>query len=270
MNENILKNIKVLPTLPQSIAKVNAICADANSSVADLAKVVKEDPVATGLLLKIANSSLYGSKNIKTVEMAVSLFGKAVTKSYVMSSAIANSFKLDFTPYGMTPDDFSQVSQMRTALMFKWYSDINKSMLDTLTTAAQLGNLGQILISQDIIKNGKIDEFKEAMEDGDGIENIELNLAGYTTIEVTAMILEHWKLDTTLIEAIKASASIDSVHSANEEIKEYALANFVVYNAINEIGEITAENNEMLLDLLVDNGYDENKFMEILNDFRAI
>jgi HD-like signal output (HDOD) protein len=271
MNENILKQIKVLPTLPQSVTKVNLICADPESSLADLAKVVKEDPVATGLLLKIANSSLYGSRNIKTVEMAVGMFGKAVTKSYVMSSAIAKSFKLDFTPYGMSPDDFSKVSQLRTQLMYKWYNQVNKSMLDTLTTAAQLGNLGQILISQDVIQSGKIDDFKTEIEDEERLETIELNMAGYTTIEVTAMILEHWKLDPQLIESIKASASIDSIEDASEDVKPFALALYIIYNAIDELGNfMVVDDAEELFDLMSDYNLDESLFTEVFEELKAL
>jgi HD-like signal output (HDOD) protein len=271
MNENILKQIKVLPTLPKSVLKVNAICADPESSLADLAKVVKEDPVATGLLLKIANSSLYGSRNIKTVEMAVGMFGKAVTKSYVMSSAVANSFKLDFTPYSMTPDDFSRVSQLRTQLMYKWYNQINKEMLDTLTTGAQLGNLGQILISQDIIQSGKIDDFKTEIEDEEPLDVIELNMAGYTTIEVSAMILEHWKLDSQLIEAIKASSSLESAEAADEEVKPFAVALYIVFNAINELGQfIVPEDAEGIYDLIADYNLDESHFTDILEELRQL
>jgi HD-like signal output (HDOD) protein len=267
MNESILKNIKFLPTLPQSVANVNRICMDKESSLSDLAEEIEKDPVATGTLLKIANSSLYGSRNIKTVKMAVGMFGKAVTKSYVLSSAISNLVKLDFSPYGISSDDYSYISQERTSIMFQWYNEINPDMLDTLTTATQLSSLGQILISQDLISNGKTDDFLEEIE-MDDIDFIELEMSSMTTLEVTAEILKHWKLDSDLIDTITHSTSLEKLQEAPEHIKPYALANFVIYHTVDLVGNI--EVKEEILELLSDNGLDEDRFVSIVEEIKGI
>jgi HD-like signal output (HDOD) protein len=268
MNENILKNIKFLPTLPQSVANVNRICMDKESSLSDLAEEIKKDPVASGTLLKIANSSLYGSRNIRTVEMAVGMFGKAVTKSYVLSSAISNLVKLDFSAYGISPDDYSLISQKRTAMMYEWYNDIDSSMIDTLTTATQLSSLGQILISQDIVSAGKTEEFLEEVEAEEDIDLIELNLSKITTLEVTAEILKHWKLADELIETIIYSTSLEKIQDAPDHIKPYAIANFAIYQTIDLVGNI--EIKEDILELLSDNGLDEDKFVSVVENIRDI
>jgi HD-like signal output (HDOD) protein len=268
MNESILKNIKFLPTLPQSVANVNRICMDKESSLSDLAEEIKKDPVATGTLLKIANSSLYGSRNIKTVELAVGMFGKAVTKSYVLSSAISNLVKLDFRPYGISADDYSLISQKRTSIMFQWYNEINKDMLDTLTTATQLSSLGQILISQDMISNNKIEECLEEIDMEEDIDIIELNLSEITTLEVTAEILKHWKLDNDLIDTIVYSTSLEKINEAPEHIRPYAIANFAVYHTVDLIGNIEA--SDEVLELISENGLDEDRFLSIIEDIKDV
>ena len=268
MNDNILKNIKFLPTLPQSVANVNRICMDKESSLSELAEEIKKDPVATGTLLKIANSSLYGSRNIKSVELAVGMFGKAVTKSYVLSSAISNLIKLDFSPYGITADEYSLIAQKRTLIMDSWYSNINKSMLDTLTTATQLSSLGQILIAQDVIANHHNNEFLEEIDMEEDIDIIELNLCGITTLEVTAEILKHWKLDNDLIDTINYSTSIEQINQAPAHIKELAVANYVIYNTVDLIGNI--EPSEEILELISNNGLNEDDFLAIIDELKDL
>ena len=88
MDESILKKIKALPPLDDTILKIQRICVDKNSSLADLVKVVESDPMLTANILKSSNSPLYGfSREIKNISHAVSLFGMATVRGFALSSA---------------------------------------------------------------------------------------------------------------------------------------------------------------------------------------
>jgi hypothetical protein len=107
MNENILKKIKSLPPLPKSVMQIQQITSDPNASIADLIKVVKEDPMLTANLLKAANSPLYGfSRQIKNVDQAISLFGMSTVKGFALSSAVRSTMKIDLSAYGISEDKF--------------------------------------------------------------------------------------------------------------------------------------------------------------------
>jgi HD-like signal output (HDOD) protein len=269
MNESIINEIKFLPPLPESIMEVNRLCADPESSLMDLVNVVKKDPIATATLLKVANSSLYGAREVKTIDRAVGMFGKAVTKSFLVNNAVLNCFELDLSPYGITNDDFSATSQKRALLMSKWYGEIDESMLDVLSTAAQVGNIGEVIVAREITKAGGADEFKESILDGEPLDELEIKYAGYTSTEVTAMVLEHWKLDTTLIDSIKYSTDIEALKSAPEHIKAHAMANFIVYNAINPIGDVSEEMMGDVEDLLEEHNLNRGRFIYLLEDILA-
>lgn len=268
MSDNIVNEIKFLPPLPESIIEVNRICSDPESSLMDVVKVVKKDPIATATLLKVANSSLYGAREVKTIDRAVGMFGKAVTKSFLVNNAILNCFVLDLSPYGITNDDFAIASQKRTLLMSKWYGEIADSKLDTLSTSAQLSSLGQVIIAKELKKIGKAEEFREAILDGESIDELEFKYIGFTHTELSAMILNHWKLDKTLIESIKYSTDISTIKEAPASIKEYAMANFVVYNSINPIGEIEATQEDNVLDLIEEYNLNAKRFLHILDDIK--
>ena len=55
-----LKKIKALPPLDDTILKIQRICVDKNSSLADLVKVVESDPMLTANILKSSNSKNTG------------------------------------------------------------------------------------------------------------------------------------------------------------------------------------------------------------------
>jgi HD-like signal output (HDOD) protein len=271
MNENIIKNIKLLPPLPSSTIEIYEVCSDPDSSLVDVVNVVKKDPIAVATLLKIANSSLYGSRNIRIVDRAIGMFGKSVTKAYLVNDAIVNSFKIDLSAYGISEDEFSLVSQKRTKLMSEWYSEIDKGMLDILSTTAQVGNIGQILLSKELAETGVAGEFKEALGFGeDEVDELEEEFLEFTTLDVSAKILEHWKLDPLLIESINYAKNYDTIERAPADIKPYAIANFIIFHAIDVLGNTTESGFDNVLDLIHENGLNEETFEDLLAEIRSL
>jgi HD-like signal output (HDOD) protein len=265
MNNNILKEIKALPPLPESVIEVNRICSNPEGTIADLAKAIKKDPIATATILKAANSPMYGLKEIKTVENAIAMFGKATTKAFILQMAVKSSFESNLSPYDLSFDDFSNISQKRAFLMTKWYGGIDFHMLNILATSTLLGNIGQIVIAKEILKSDKLVEFKDKiLSDENSIEEIEIEYMNTTAIEVTSKILECWKLEKLLVDSLKYSVSLDSLKEADDISYPYALANYAVFKAIDGLGNTNEEELEELLNLLEENNLNSEQFKEIV------
>jgi HD-like signal output (HDOD) protein len=265
MNNNILKEIKALPPLPESVIEVNRICSNPEGTIADLAKAIKKDPIATATILKAANSPMYGLKEIKTVENAIAMFGKATTKAFILQMAVKSSFESNLSPYNLSFDDFSNIAQKRAFVMTKWYANINFQMLNILATTTLLANIGQIVIAKELLKNDKCNEFKEKISAEEYlIEELEKEYMDITATEVTAKILEYWKLEKLLVDSLKYSISKESVNEADEETKPYALANYAVFKAIDGLGRTDDEEMEEITEMLTENGLDADLFREIV------
>jgi len=249
MLDKILAEIDALPPLPNSIIAINRICDDPESSITDLAQVVKEDPMATATLLKAANSPLYSSMEVKTIDRAVSMFGKAATKAFVISSIVDKNIKVSLEPYGISIDEFSSISRKRVSLMMRWYSRVSFTKLNILATTALLGNVGQLILSKDILDSGKVDEFKELMEE-EGQLIAEEELYGVNSIEVSAMILEKWELNKETTNSIKFAASLGAYNESPREIQQLALANYIVFNTVINNEEILLENIGDIMDVI--------------------
>ena len=232
--------------------EIERLASDPESAIADMIKVIKDDPIATTSILKAVNSPLYGMKDeVKSVDKAISLFGKSTTRALVLSSALDNAFKIDLSPYGISDSIFSEIAQKRTALMIKWYGKVSFSRLNTLATAALLGNIGQVIIAQEIIKHNRINEFK-GMIQSLGVDKAEMVLAGATSTQITAEILEYWDLDDKLINSIKYSSNYNE---APKEYREYAFGCHIVFRLIDMLGTpLESELSEDIIKLLEDEG----------------
>ena len=91
MLTQLAERIRSLPPLPKTFQQINELFRNENASIAELAKLIEEDPMLIANLLKVANSPLYAfRREIKTVLQAVGLFGMSTTRSLVLDMSIKN------------------------------------------------------------------------------------------------------------------------------------------------------------------------------------
>ena len=87
----IIREMDCLPTLPETVAKVEQAVHTPNVSLRDVADIVITDPPISARLLRLANSAAFGlPNNVETVEMATALLGLKETAMVVLSSAVIN------------------------------------------------------------------------------------------------------------------------------------------------------------------------------------
>lgn len=267
MNESIFTRIKSLPPLPESAIRIQSICNNPDSSLADLAQVVEQDPMLTANLLKAANSPLYGfSREIKTLMQAVSLFGMATVRGFALASAVKNALKVDLTPYNLSTDRFADLSQSQNALMVRWYGPINRPMLDILSPAAFLVGIGRIVLAQEVIKNGQSAEFQAQAQALGSFEAAEEERFALRYEDVSAEIFSHWRFEPAMIEAIRTSRS---PADAPAEIQPYALALSIVQKAYPIPHGPSLQSLEAALELAKEHGLETKGLEDAAKGFGA-
>ncbi len=222
MKNSLIEKIKALPPLPKTIIDINKVYADEEASVGDMAKVVEHDPMIVANLLKAANSPLFGlKKTITSVAQAVSFFGMSRTRSISIHNSMKKLLNVDLQPYGITSEDFAEISTVQANLMMKWYSHIDRVKAEKLYLATFLQETGKILIASDVIQEDEAMSFKSEIEMTANIAMIEKSYVDVTSAEVTASIFEHWGFDKDFINMIRFS---DNPAAADDDIKEFAIA----------------------------------------------
>jgi HD-like signal output (HDOD) protein len=197
------------------------------------------------------------------------MLGKATTKAFILENAIKNSFKIDLSAYNMTENDFSLVTQQRASLMIKWYAKVSFPKLNILATSAIISNIGQILISKEIILNNKKSQFLEILEDS-SISEAEIEIVGMDSEEVTANILRYWQFDETLITSIEycSNSKVKQIDELNPDIRPYVLANYIIHQVIDGCGNIDEDKFENIKSFLDKNKMNSAVFFDSLEIIR--
>lgn len=92
--EDLEKDRLVLPTLPEVALKVRDTLEDEDSSMMDVAHVITNDAALSARLIQISNSPLLrASRQIETVEAAVTRMGSNMVRNLVTSIAMEQMFQ---------------------------------------------------------------------------------------------------------------------------------------------------------------------------------
>ncbi|WP_457744363.1 HDOD domain-containing protein [Sulfurimonas sp.] len=237
MTEEILKKIKQLPPLPESAMQIEEVYKDPDSTFNDMAKILEKDPLLTADILKAANSPLYGfSREINAISQAVGLFGMGTVRGFALASIVKKSFTLDLSPYGITNDMFSELSKKQNALVVSWCLRKENRYLGVLSPAAFLVEIGKVLIAQQIMADGKEEEFRNALTELQNVEAAEMAVLGVNTPEVSATIFKQWKFEESLVDVLKSCQDPDL---ATEEDRKPSRILHVVRVAVPINGKVT-------------------------------
>ena len=88
-----LKHIEQIPMLPMVSQKIVHAISDENASVKDIAALIEKDQSLTLKIMKIANSSFYGSlSKVTSLENALVKLGMGEVKSVVLGVSVRNFF----------------------------------------------------------------------------------------------------------------------------------------------------------------------------------
>lgn len=260
MLDSIIEKIKTLPPLPKSFHEINAVCNSDDPNVNALAKVIEKDPMLVANLLKIANSPLYSfNHEIKNVLQAVSLFGMTTTRTFCTSISAKKLLNIDIEPYGVSPDEFANISNMQGALANNWYSSIDIGKKDFVFLCALMQDVGKIFIADEVVKNNETTQFKSEIETAFNIDQVEQSFTDITTPEVTAAIFEHWKFDEKMVEAIRLSKN--PLQSGNQE----AIALFIIRKAVPINSPLTEKSINVALSILEKTDFNMDTFKKAID-----
>lgn len=263
MTEKLIKKIKSLPPLPESVMKVREICHDPDGSVADLVPAIKQDPMFTADILKAANSPLYGfSKEITTIDQAVSLFGMGSIEGFAVSYAMRKNFPADLSMYGINLNRLTEISEMQNALTNRWGRSQVSEYKNELSTISMLMELGKMVSAVILKENGKTDEFKETISSATTLRDIfviEKKFLSVPSEQIVSLIFKFWKFNDILI---KITETILNPQKADDKLKKHAMVLRVVKEAI----PVTAPYSPDAIDFAIKKAKEYNLDVNSLED----
>ncbi|GMV96321.1 MAG: GGDEF domain-containing protein [Phycisphaerae bacterium] len=204
MSIPIIEKIKTadnLPSLPTVAIQVIQMTQTEDVSVADIARVIQQDPALTVKVLKVVNSSLFGmSRKISSVQQAMVVLGLRTVKVMVLSFSLVDTMQrrragnFDFTGYWRR--------SLTTAVTAKLLAErLSKSVAEEAFVSGLLCDIGMLAAFH--CAGELYLPVLEAYERKEGtIQEIEQRVLGTTHEAITAALLGHWGLPEALCRPV--------------------------------------------------------------------
>lgn len=200
--KRILKSIDTIPAFPATGNKVAQLLSKPDYSVQQVANVVKYDPSITANILKMANSSYFGSQSkISTINDAVMYLGQKNLLRAIQTAGISKYYKKGSSGYYDKATDLWEHS-VAVALMSQILSKkITGEENTTLYTAALLHDVGKIIMGEFVR-----DEMKKivTLVSGHNMSFLEAEetVLGINHADLGGKIAEHWNFPIEIRDAI--------------------------------------------------------------------
>ena len=231
MSSNILEKIESLPPLPKTIIEIEEFRKKLNKEASELLSIIEKDALIISTLLKISNSAMFGFRSkVETPSRAVSLLGINFTISIAIGGTVQNLLMTNLEPYGISSDDFMRASNISSTLANLWLSKIDVDLKEEILLPALLQETGKFVLADLILSEKKSDLFKSKIAAGENVEDVEKELIGTTTSQITSQIFKHWKLSENLINMIE---NVDDLSKVSDNYKKKSQVLNIIKTACN-------------------------------------
>lgn len=254
MSSNILEKIESLPPLPKTIIEIEEFRKKLNKEASELLSIIEKDALIISTLLKISNSAMFGFRSkVETPSRAVSLLGINFTISIAIGGTVQNLLMTNLEPYGISSDDFMRASNISSTLANLWLSKIDVDLKEEILLPALLQETGKFVLADIILSEKKSDLFKSKIAAGENVEDIEKDLIGTTTSQITSQIFKHWKLSDNLINMIE---NVDDLSKVSDDYKKKSQVLNIIKTACNINDPLSDANVDKALKKATSFGFD--------------
>lgn len=195
-------SIENLPTLPTVAMEVMSLVRNPDSSMADIVKVIQNDPSITTKILKIANSAFYGMRQrIDTINRALVVLGTNEISNLVTSIAVFKTFPVNPDKPSFDRKKFWSHCALSGEIAKSISIKLGMKTMSEVFTAGLLHDIGKIILDQYFH-----DDFIEALDLSYSqklpLYETEKSQFGVTHAQIGGWVSERWKLPRNLIDCI--------------------------------------------------------------------
>jgi putative nucleotidyltransferase with HDIG domain len=201
-----LINVRRLPTLNPVVVMVEKALNAEEPDVQSLSRVISDDPSLTSMLLKVANSALYGARReITTVQEAVVRLGFTEVRKLVVDISMVN-YVADMPKGMLNPIKYWEHS-IGVAICMEQIQLMTKVMAKNGPQSHVVGLLHDI---GRLISSTYLNEAYESLPDNPGelgsdwdIIEMERDRLGLDHAQIGAAVLDRWGLPNKIVDCVR-------------------------------------------------------------------
>jgi len=223
--KDIVEQIDLLEPVPPIAAQILALADDPNSSMSEIADLIRNDPALTANLLRTCNSVYFGlSRQVESVKDAISFVGLDHIVRLVLLNSLSTNFKKDPEGYGLGEGELWRhaVSSAHVAgLLADRFGVSQKKHI--IYTAALLKDIGKLILGRFVaFSYEKINILVGSH--GHSFNDAEKRIIGMSHEELGALVAKKWHFSQKLIYIIRH-------HHLADELARQDLGTSLVYLA---------------------------------------
>lgn len=193
-----------MPTLPEILLKLLDACDNQATPLTEIAAIISKDPALCFKVLNLVNSAYYGLRTTFTsVEQAVIYLGTNRIKNIALSTSIHQVFerKKFKSSKRFNIGKFWWHSLMCASLSRRIAQKIQYSNIDEAYLSGLMCDIGRLILVSTFPKEH--DSFLFEVEDVNNELWAEKQLLGITHCEAGAWLVQKWKLNSMMADAIR-------------------------------------------------------------------
>ncbi len=200
--KELIDGIDHLVSLPDAVIRVNELIESESASIDDIGSVINHDPALSAQLLKLVNSAFYGfPSQVDSVSRAVNLIGTSQLRSLIFASSAADTFS-NISSDLIDMNSFWHRSVYCGLIAKKLASATQRSKGEPQFLTGLLHDIGRLILMsrlpteyEELLQASKAQDAKLAI--------LEHEWLGFSSAELGAALLEHWRLPPQLWMPVK-------------------------------------------------------------------
>jgi putative nucleotidyltransferase with HDIG domain len=230
--QSLLQGNVELPTLPQVVAKINALVDDPDVGVREIGAAVGEDAPIAAKVLKIANSAYFGLREkVVSTEHATAVLGVRMLRTVAMQASVIKQYEHLRGQEHFSFDGLWRHSiltgQVCAALAGRCRARIRLAP-EEFQVVGLLHDMGKILLLE-----GKPKEYFAALQEARATSQpefaVEVRTFGFHHGHVGALIARQWGLPALVSDAIEYHHGPREALASNGTVALVALVNLALH-----------------------------------------
>lgn len=229
-----LNRIDELPTLPTIALKVNKMLLDYETSIAKLTRLIEKDQSISSKILKLSNSTFYGSgRTINSIPNAAVLIGFNTIRNIVVSISVINAFSGLKNLADFDISDFWKHSVAVAMVSKNLGEQIGYPQPDDCFLAGLLHDIGKIVLLQYFH-----DDFKKIWATANKVNisfyEAEKNEMSIDHADIGGYLAKRWQLPAGLVDTIQYHHSMSDGAANHKLLTVVHTANIIVNSFVND------------------------------------
>ena len=184
--------------------RLQALLRDPDADLDDIVKLVQVDPSLTFQVIRLSNSVLYGTKSsCQSLEDAVSRVGLAELQQIVGLAVARQSFQGELELFQITPTRLWENAVGIGTLMSVFAKQAGADVGAAYATGL-LRNIGKV-----VLNNYPGGVCYPGVTDRPDLHTWEKEVHGLTAVEVSAVLLDHWRFSVGTVETMRGHLAPD-------------------------------------------------------------